>query len=292
MSERAASQPPPPSLPLEELAHSDEAYILLLVRRGLLLPDTTKTWHFNLLPVTSLVPLGGFSRAPSYHLLVGKNTFRKSCSLALLLQEGQEKQEERRSSGRRLWLRTEQATSPAKPSNGGGGVPSTFLVPFKLLPQTSGSYHCCPGADRGQGFLLQLFSTGAAFKRKRVRAPGDHKGRWHCYLNRLRTATLAYFYPLADQHTSFSEGFYSNANKSQARWGEHDASPSFPKTQARPSTQKGSVLWGWLHSTSPNKQFRTALDLTLEVTLGMSVDMTDDSSVLCIVRGQTTKTES
>lgn len=130
---------------------------------------------------------------------------------------------------------------------GGGAVPGTFLVPFKLLPQTSGSYHCCPGADRGQGFLLQLFSTGAAFKRKRVRAPGDHKGRRHCYLNRLRTATLAYFYLLADQHTSFSEGFYSNANKSQARWGEHDASPSFPKTQARPSTQKGSVLWGWLH---------------------------------------------
>lgn len=151
MSERAASQPPPPSLPLEELAHSDEAYILLLVRRGLLLPDTTKTWHFNLLPVTSLVPLGGFSRAPSYHLLVGKNTFRKSCSLALLLQEGQEKQEERRSSGRRLWLRTEQATSPAKPSNGGGGGPQHLSCSLQTTSPNIRKLPLLPRCRQGPG---------------------------------------------------------------------------------------------------------------------------------------------
>lgn len=168
MSERAASQPPPPSLPLEELAHSDEAYILLLVRRGLLLPDTTKTWHFNLLPVTSLVPLGGFSRAPSYHLLVGKNTFRKSCSLALLLQEGQEKQEERRSSGRRLWLRTQQATSPAKPSNGRGGgrSPAPFLFPSNYFPKHQEVTTAAPVQTGARDFFSNSSPQGLHLKER------------------------------------------------------------------------------------------------------------------------------
>lgn len=128
----------------------------------------------------------------------------------------------------------------------------------------------------------------AAFRRREKRSSTLVLTEAGC--TAIRTAS--YFYLLADKQTCSL--FLKVSIRTQTKPstpGEHDAQPSFPKTQAKPRTRKSYFLWDWLQLHINSSACRAVLSLTLwRRSRECLWNMTDDSSVLCTVQGQTTKT--
>lgn len=147
----------------------------------MLLSDTTRTWHFNLLPVTSLLTQGDFSRAPI--LLLVKNNI-KSCSHTLT-QGGNNRGRSGGEKGPVTGAVTEQRECcfTCKALQPSIGPQHSSCSPSSL--QTSGSYHCCSCADRAKDLFSNTSPQRAMFKRSETREqlPGDHKGRLYSLLN-------------------------------------------------------------------------------------------------------------